>query len=49
MILTCPLKTFVVELHNLISMNIFFIIKDHSFLYNCKDTGEYKQITKVKE
>ena len=28
--LTCPLKTYV-RLHNLISMNIFFTIKDHSF------------------
>ena len=26
----CPLKTYV-RLHNLISMNIFFTIKDHSF------------------
>ena len=30
-ILTCPLKTYVIRLHNLISMNIFFTIKDHSF------------------
>ena len=30
-ILTCPLKTSVIRLHNLISMNIFFTIKDHSF------------------
>ena len=28
-ILTCPLKMYVNGLHNLISMNIFFIIKDH--------------------
>ena len=28
--LICPLKTYV-RLHNLISMNIFFTIKDHSF------------------
>ena len=27
-ILTCPLKTYVIGLHNLTSMNIFFII-DH--------------------
>ena len=27
---TCPLKTYV-RLHNLISMKIFFTIKDHSF------------------
>ena len=27
MILTCPLKTYVVKLYNLISMNIFFAIK----------------------
>ena len=30
-ILTCPLKIYVTGLYNLISMNIFFIIKDHSF------------------
>ena len=30
-ILTCPLKTYVSGLHNLISMNIFFAMKDHSF------------------
>ena len=29
-ILTCPLKTYVVRLRNLISMNIFFGMKDHS-------------------
>ena len=28
--LTCPLKTYV-RLHHLISINIFFTIKDHSF------------------
>ena len=28
-ILTCPLKTYVIRLRNLISMNIFFTIKDH--------------------
>ena len=28
--LTCPLQTYV-RLHNLISINIFFTIKDHSF------------------
>ena len=28
--MTCPLKTYV-RLHNLISMNIFFTIKGHSF------------------
>ena len=27
---TCPLKR-VIRLHNLVSMNIFFTIKDHSF------------------
>ena len=41
-ILTCPLKIYVIGLHNLISMNIFFIIKGHSFLYNCKETAENK-------
>ena len=30
-ILTCPLKPYVMSLRNLISMNIFFTIKDHSF------------------
>ena len=30
-ILTCPLKTYVIRLCNLISMNIFFTIKDPSF------------------
>ena len=30
-ILTCPLKTYVVVLHNPIPMNIFFTIKDHRF------------------
>ena len=29
--LTCPLKIYVIGLHNLISMNIFFTMKDHSF------------------
>ena len=29
--LTCPLKTYVMRLHNLISMNISFTIKDHGF------------------
>ena len=29
--LTCPLKKFVITLHNLILMNIFFTMKDHSF------------------
>ena len=28
-ILTCPLKTYVIKLHDLISMNIFYTIKDH--------------------
>ena len=27
-ILTCPLKIYVIGLHNLISMNIFFTMKD---------------------
>ena len=33
-ILTSPFKIYVIELHNLISMNIFFDIK--FLLYNCK-------------
>ena len=32
-ILTCYLKIYVIGLHNLISMNIFFTIKDHSFYF----------------
>ena len=39
-ILKCPLKTYVIGLHNPIPMNIFFTIKD--FLYNCKETAENK-------
>ena len=30
-ILTCPLKTYVIRLHDLISMKCFFTIKDDSF------------------
>ena len=30
-ILTCPLKTYVIRLRNLTSINIFFTTKDHSF------------------
>ena len=44
-ILTCPLKIYVIGLQNLISMNIFFTIKGHSFslfLYNCKEATENK-------
>ena len=40
MILTCPLKTYVIGLHNPIPMNIFLTIKD--FLYNRKETAENK-------
>ena len=37
-ILTCPLKTYVIRLYNLISMKIFFTeIKIIPFLYNCKE------------
>ena len=35
--LTCPLKTYVIRSHNLISMKIFFTIKDHTFLFSCKE------------
>ena len=42
-ILTCLLKTYVIGLHNLISMNIFYTIKDNAcFLYNCKEKAENK-------
>ena len=42
-ILTCLLKIYVIRLRNLISMNIFFTIKDHSFfLYNYKEEAENK-------
>ena len=30
-ILTCPLETYIIGLHNLISVNIFFTMKDHCF------------------
>ena len=40
-ILTCPLKTYVIRLYNLISMKIFFTeIKIIVFLYNCKETNK---------
>ena len=40
-ILTCPLKTHVIQLHNLILMKIFFTeIKKIVFLYNCKNTNK---------
>ena len=32
-ILTCPLNTYVIRLHNLNSINIFFTITDHSFYF----------------
>ena len=43
-ILTCPLKTYVIRLHNLISMNIFFTerLLFCFWLYNCKETAESK-------
>ena len=41
MILTCPLKTYVIQLHNLISMNILFTERT-LFFYNCKETAENK-------
>ena len=42
-VLTCPLKTYLIRLRNLISINIFITIKDHSFsLYNCKENAENK-------
>ena len=40
-ILTWSLKTYVIRLHNLISMNIFFTERS-VFLYNCKETSENK-------
>ena len=49
---TCPLKTYV-RLHNLISVKIFFTIKDHSFfglfLYNCKEKAEKNRLLKAFE
>ena len=45
--LTCPLKIYVIGLHNLISIKIFFPIK--IFLYYCKETAENKKTTKVKD
>ena len=41
-ILTWSLKTYVIRLHNLISMNIFFTERS-VFLYNCKKTSEHKK------
>ena len=39
--LTCPLKIYVIRLHNLTSMKIFFTeIKIIVFLYNCKETNK---------
>ena len=35
-IFTCLLKIYVIRLHNLISMNIFFTIKYHSFFITVK-------------
>ena len=41
--LTFPLKAHVIRLRNLVSINIFFTIKDHIvFLYNCKEKAENK-------
>ena len=43
MILTCPLKTCVIGLHNLISMKIFFTMNIFFIiLLNCKETAESK-------
>ena len=39
-ILTCPLKPYVIRLHNLISINIFFTEIKIVLLYNCKETNE---------
>ena len=42
-ILTCPLKTYVIGLHNLILINICFTIKHHSFsLWQSKEAIENK-------
>ena len=43
-ILTSPLKIYVIGLHDVILMNIFFTIK--VFLYNCKRTAENKKLLK---
>ena len=39
--LTCPLKIYVIRSHSLISMNIFFTIKDHSFSLFLDDKGVF--------
>ena len=41
-ILTCSSKTYVIRLHNLISINIFFATKNIVFLYKCKEKAENK-------
>ena len=39
-ILTYPLKSYRIGLHNLILINIFFSIKIIVFFYNCKESAE---------
>ena len=44
-ILTWPLKTYIIRLHNLISMNTFFT-EGLVFLYNCKETSKTNKLLK---
>ena len=34
------LKAYVIGLHNLISMNVFFIMKDHTFFFKIKEKSQ---------
>ena len=45
-ILTCPLKIYVIGLHNLISMNIFFIIKGQFFFIIVKRQQKTNKLLK---
>ena len=50
MISTCSSKTYVIRLHNLISINIFFTAKNIVFLYKCKEkakTNKLKNLLKT--
>ena len=45
-ILTCPLKIYVIGLHNLISMNIFFVIKGQFFFIIIKRQQKTNKLLK---
>ena len=46
MILTCPLKTYVFRLHNLIPMNIFFTERSLSFFIIVKRQPKTNKLLK---